>query len=1552
MGRPLFWEGDEEGKERGRPRQNSGRPCIYPRPRGGTVFEPSTSGSALTPGAALHRRTRSPPTQPTPPQLRPTFTMEELRALSDEDDPSEDPYTASDFSVRGRGDLGGAMDVEMAYPVLERSRANSDGSPFPDVWSGASRDVASRMARLRRQVPPELLRDAGSGHQIPGRPVSRDPVEEGATVPAADSLAENAQQRAAANAQMARAEAIAADVLRNPPFANPAARAHTLPPSSPGALNRRSYFLPEPTRAAPEAATAGGGDLPTSAANRRLDPLTLWRLTAQHAPWRSQPNGTAAVAADAGVGMAGTHPTAAAPVSNSLGQTQADSPTSAGTQAAAGLAAAMAATPRAGSGTPMPHNAAELLRAASATEAGRGRGALTEDIMLYALRQAGAAGMEPLHPNEQWHPAEVPDIILDTARAIVAEDRVDEFFPGLIASFHARGQRLESEAPSHGPPALNREGLLAEAAGMDWRETEAEEATPRAPTPHPMHLDSLYGEHMNQAHPWSPRSAGVVFHTRPWQHRGMQGLDAENDRAWEEDLECLSEPADGMDHADSDTNEALPPLIDYESSAPASAEYTSDEDEWRTAGTDENSGADQVAQGPLSPLQDGARALHAGFRAADNARLLALEAGESMDEEQEPRPGEPARHGAVVMQHALAEQPSMDDHQDQQNAAEQALDSGPFVEELQPLLASADLQQPTRSPPASATAGGTSLLRTLPSARYPEQDPAAESLVLARHPHPHWGDLQHEGTQHPARDEDRSWTLDSHLARDQGRRPRNETTGHIEESNPAAAAAASVEAGPLAGQAAVGGAAPILWPRPTRPQWSGFQRAGNQLPQPAGNPLQQGDPPLPPNTIVRIPWERIRGGVAPPSAARHPLMSHPQPTSPQAWTAPAAAAGYIGPEPLTDLIDNAASSRSLQPSGHSIWLQNRSGLTAMQAPAIYTADAAGSGAVQAGSPGGVHRVDVLRPDLDANLLGVDTEDEDDYFQMLASIMDEAQAAAGGGVREETWAVLRRQMLHRAANRQQGQPPSPSATGRNQAAALPASSPEPGAERRPAWDRRRAHSQRPANAHRSGSVPVELTAEDRTQWRQMRGRDTQVRRTAREIILGEAGVGMAGGGHLNQATNQEAPETEAARGIAGAEADMGMADVDAQQAEPTPADAAAVTAVTPHSRASHSSGRDADVRGAGEGPLALDDPDWYQHFRSHLAAVRAALGDPAAALQDPHRVQQPAGEDDMDIEAGGASATAHTDASGGGSPHNLAPDSSDTSFIDSTWRQLQSSVFRPHPPTQTPPPPVLQRAQTPAAFRGGARGGRPRSAGTSGVPATGLQSTHSLPAHSPNAVPTPPGGSQAPTLSTAPVHQDIERRLQLLRNAEYAYASSSPMTMPPHNPLEGLNAAEPATVDAAAAAEVPMVAAGGGHQPTQLATSQAHQNESPPARPTAMRHHSLRTSQQPDGLTDSAVARRTHHLQRYEDVGALYRARPRDGAGYRETLLDPIVHPHPLGSLELARWEQHAAAVGAEGQLEGRALRWEERALMRALAAGAETRRAPREPHIVEVGNLC
>ena len=69
--------------------------------------------------------------------------------------------------------------------------------------------------------------------------------------------------------------------------------------------------------------------------------------------------------------------------------------------------------------------------------------------------------------------------------------------------------------------------MLDGAAGMDWQGGEGEDATPRAPTPHPMHLDSLYGEGMGRTHPWSPRSAGVVFHTQPAQQRGMQGTVSE-----------------------------------------------------------------------------------------------------------------------------------------------------------------------------------------------------------------------------------------------------------------------------------------------------------------------------------------------------------------------------------------------------------------------------------------------------------------------------------------------------------------------------------------------------------------------------------------------------------------------------------------------------------------------------------------------------------------------------------------------------------------------------------------------------------------------------------------------------------------------------------------------------------------------------------------------------------------------------------------------------------------------------------------------------------------
>ena len=63
---------------------------------------------------------------------------------------------------------------------------------------------------------------------------------------------------------------------------------------------------------------------------------------------------------------------------------------------------------------------------------------MNEDIVLHALQQAGAPGLAQVDLGAQG-PMEVPDIILDIFRAMVAEDSVEDFFPGLIASVQAQG---------------------------------------------------------------------------------------------------------------------------------------------------------------------------------------------------------------------------------------------------------------------------------------------------------------------------------------------------------------------------------------------------------------------------------------------------------------------------------------------------------------------------------------------------------------------------------------------------------------------------------------------------------------------------------------------------------------------------------------------------------------------------------------------------------------------------------------------------------------------------------------------------------------------------------------------------------------------------------------------------------------------------------------------------------------------------------------------------------------------------------------------------------
>ena len=88
-----------------------------------------------------------------------------------------------------------------------------------------------------------------------------------------------------------------------------------------------------------------------------------------------------------------------------------------------------------------------------------------------------------------------------------------------------------------------------------------------------------------------------------------------------------------------------------------------------------------------------------------------------------------------------------------------------------------------------------------------------------------------------------------------------------------------------------------------------------------------------------------------------------------------------------------------RPSGHPLWSQNPQNLAgpaAAQTDAVPLAGAAGSEAMQADSPVGAVLEGNPRIDQDED---EDEDEEDDYFQMLASIMDEAQAATSGHVRE-------------------------------------------------------------------------------------------------------------------------------------------------------------------------------------------------------------------------------------------------------------------------------------------------------------------------------------------------------------------------------------------------------------------------------------------------------------------------------------------------------------------------------------------------------------------------
>ena len=141
-------------------------------------------------------------------------------------------------------------------------------------------------------------------------------------------------------------------------------------------------------------------------------------------------------------------------------------------------------------------------------------------------------------------------------------------------------------------------------------------------------------------------------------------------------------------------------------------------------------------------------------------------------------------------------------------------------------------------------------------------------------------------------------------------------------------------------------------------------------------------------------------------------MAPSQAFQPPGATAPAASAALAGSlsHPLPDdsnrlLTETATRAEANfheawqgsngRPSGHPLWSQNPQNLAgpaAAQTDAVLPPGAAGSEAMQADSPRGT----VLEGDP---RIGLDGDEEDDYFQMLSSIMDEAQAATSGHVRE-------------------------------------------------------------------------------------------------------------------------------------------------------------------------------------------------------------------------------------------------------------------------------------------------------------------------------------------------------------------------------------------------------------------------------------------------------------------------------------------------------------------------------------------------------------------------
>lgn len=181
-----------------------------------------------------------------------------------------------------------------------------------------------------------------------------------------------------------------------------------------------------------------------------------------------------------------------------------------------------------------------------------------------------------------------------------------------------------------------------------------------------------------------------------------------------------------------------------------------------------------------------------------------------------------------------------------------------------------------------------------------------------------------------------------------------------------------------------------------------------------------------PSTIVRIPWERIPGGgSAPTSSEHHPHEMLDPPSrgehrrSVAYATAPAQRRGNPRPPTLPAADTSAATSAvpadrdanmeasaheamqdsSAQPSGHPLWSQShgRATNTSNRANSAHPAGVLdGSRAIAVDVPAQRFE-ESLGSETDGGDESAD-EEEDEYLNLLSSIMDEAQAA-GGGIRE-------------------------------------------------------------------------------------------------------------------------------------------------------------------------------------------------------------------------------------------------------------------------------------------------------------------------------------------------------------------------------------------------------------------------------------------------------------------------------------------------------------------------------------------------------------------------